>query len=159
MQANEQKPKARQMTGDFDFGAARREAGAKPRSFGIRPGLTAGLVAFAFSLALFTPITAKAELILPTGSAVAVTPDLLPDLLMVRDDGRGWGKRRALPRVCAISVDDRGGQSWYSGNCLRERGLRAELPRDCAVGARLMGERDRFYPEKCLRRAGFNTGR
>ena len=158
MQAIEQKIKARNLAGDFDFGAARRESGVKTRTSGTRPGLTAGLVAFAFALALFTPISSKAQVIEPAVSVGTASSDLVK----VRDDGRGWGKgreSRELPRVCAISIEDRGGQSWYSGNCLQDRGVRAKLPRDCAVGARLMGQRDRFYPEKCLRRAGFDTGR
>lgn len=70
-------------------------------------------------------------------------------------------KSKRVPAVCAISIDgaDRS-ISLYPESCLRAEGFDYRLPRGCANGATIYGERDRVYSAQCLRDAGFRvTGR
>jgi hypothetical protein len=70
-------------------------------------------------------------------------------------------KNKRVPSVCAISIDgaDRS-VSLYPESCLRAEGFDYRLPRGCANGATIYGERDRVYSAQCLRDAGFRvTGR
>jgi hypothetical protein len=63
-----------------------------------------------------------------------------------------------VPSVCAISIDgaDRS-VTLYPESCLRAEGFDHRLPRGCANGATIYGERDRVYSAKCLREAGFRV--
>ena len=122
-------------SGDFDFGQAR--ATGKPRKTA-RPGLTAGLIGFAFAVSMFMPVGAKAEAAwqrYPDQLSEPARPGILPEVLNVdsKRGGRpGWDKphRLRLPGVCALEIDGRRGYSGYSENCLRNQGLREKLP-DC----------------------------
>ncbi len=70
-------------------------------------------------------------------------------------------KNKRVPSVCAISIDgaDRS-VTLYPESCLRAEGFDYRLPRGCANGATIYGERDRVYSAQCLRNAGFRvTGR
>lgn len=70
-------------------------------------------------------------------------------------------KSKRVPAVCAISIDgaDRS-VTLYPESCLRAEGFTYRLPRQCANGATIFGERDRVYSAQCLREAGFRvTGR
>lgn len=70
-------------------------------------------------------------------------------------------KSKRVPAICAISIDgaDRS-VTLYPESCLREEGFTYRLPRNCANGATIFGERDRVYSAQCLREAGFRvTGR
>lgn len=70
-------------------------------------------------------------------------------------------KAKRVPAVCAISIDgaDRS-VTLYPESCLREEGFNYRLPRNCANGATIFGERDRVYSAQCLKNAGFRvTGR
>lgn len=70
-------------------------------------------------------------------------------------------KNKRVPSVCAISIDgaDRT-VTLYPESCLRAEGFDYRLPRGCANGATIYGERDRVYSAQCLRDAGFRvTGR
>lgn len=70
-------------------------------------------------------------------------------------------KSKRVPAICAISIDgaDRS-VTLYPESCLREEGFTYRLPRQCANGATIFGERDRVYSAQCLREAGFRvTGR
>lgn len=127
-------------------------------------GLTAGLTAFALLLSLAIPVTARAD-----DNGVTAALKKAPLVMEVRDDrwphdGKGWGKgrdkpRKAVPSVCAVEIDGRGGSTWYSERCIRDHGIRADLPRGCATGARILGQRDRLYTPKCLRGAGLSLPR
>lgn len=70
-------------------------------------------------------------------------------------------KSKRVPSVCAISIDgaDRS-ITLFPESCLRAEGFDYRLPRGCANGATIYGERDRVYSAQCLRDAGFRvTGR
>ena len=70
-------------------------------------------------------------------------------------------KNKRVPSVCAISIDgtDRS-VTLFPESCLRAEGFDYRLPRGCANGATIYGERDRVYSAQCLRDAGFRvTGR
>jgi hypothetical protein len=67
-------------------------------------------------------------------------------------------KSKRVPSVCAISID--GGErsvTLYPESCLRAEGFDYRLPRGCANGATIYGERDRVYSAQCLRDAGFRV--
>ncbi|MBJ2149666.1 hypothetical protein [Paracoccus sp. IB05] len=145
---------------DFDFGQAR--ATGKPRKTA-RPGLTAGLIGFAFAVSMFMPVGAKAEAAwqrYPDQLSEPARPGILPEVLNVdskRGMRPGWDKphRLRLPGVCALQIDGRRGYSGYSENCLRNQGLREKLPRDCGTAARVFGQRDRLFSAACLRDFGY----
>ncbi len=67
-------------------------------------------------------------------------------------------KNKRVPSVCAISIDgaDRS-VTLYPESCLRAEGFDYRLPRGCANGATIYGERDRVYSAQCLRDAGFRV--
>ena len=67
-------------------------------------------------------------------------------------------KSKRVPAVCAISIDgaDRS-VTLYPESCLRQEGFTQRLPRGCANGATIFGERDRVYSAQCLRDAGFRV--
>jgi hypothetical protein len=70
-------------------------------------------------------------------------------------------KNKRVQSVCAISIDgtDRS-VTLFPESCLRAEGFDYRLPRGCANGATIYGERDRVYSAQCLRDAGFRvTGR
>mgnify|MGYP003497756736 CR=1 FL=1 len=70
-------------------------------------------------------------------------------------------KSKRVPQVCAISIDGaERSVTLYPESCLREEGFDYRLPRHCANGATIFGERDRVYSAQCLREAGYRlTGR
>lgn len=70
-------------------------------------------------------------------------------------------KNKRVPSVCAISIDGaERSVTLYPESCLRAEGFDYRLPRGCANGATIYGERDRVYSAQCLRDAGFRvTGR
>lgn len=70
-------------------------------------------------------------------------------------------KNKRVPSVCAISIDGtERSVTLYPESCLRAEGFDYRLPRGCATGATIYGERDRVYSAQCLRDAGFRvTGR
>lgn len=65
-----------------------------------------------------------------------------------------------IPSVCAIEIEgpDRRDVVVYGERCLRDHGL-DRLPGACAREVRFYGQRDRIFPETCLRESGFRTGR
>lgn len=67
-------------------------------------------------------------------------------------------KQARVPAVCAISIDgaDRT-VTIFPESCLRQEGFDYRLPRGCANGATIFGERDRVYSAQCLRDAGFRV--
>lgn len=67
-------------------------------------------------------------------------------------------KQPRVPAVCAISIDgaDRS-VTLFPESCLRQEGFDYRLPRGCANGATIFGERDRVYSAQCLRDAGFRV--
>ncbi len=87
-------------SGDFDFGQAR--ATGKPRKTA-RPGLTAGLIGFAFAISMFMPVGAKAEAAwqrYPDQLSEPVRPGILPEVLNV--DSRRGGAPAGTSRIaCA----------------------------------------------------------
>lgn len=65
-----------------------------------------------------------------------------------------------IPSVCAIQFD--GAERSvivFPESCLREEGFRGRLPRHCARTARIYGQTDTIYGERCLRDAGYRIGR
>jgi hypothetical protein len=63
-----------------------------------------------------------------------------------------------VPSVCAISIDGaERSVTLYPESCLRQEGFDYRLPRGCANGATIFGERDRVYSAQCLRDAGFRV--
>jgi hypothetical protein len=67
-------------------------------------------------------------------------------------------KHPRVPSVCAISIDGaERSVTLYPESCLRAEGFTHSLPRGCANGASIFGERDRVYSAQCLRDAGFKV--
>lgn len=67
-------------------------------------------------------------------------------------------KNKRVPSVCAISIDGaERSVTLYPESCLRAEGFDYRLPRGCANGATIYGERDRVYSAQCLRDAGFRV--
>ncbi|MGL4235371.1 hypothetical protein [Tabrizicola sp.] len=67
-------------------------------------------------------------------------------------------KQPRVPSVCAISIDGaERSVTLYPESCLRAEGFDYRLPRGCANGATIFGERDRVYSAQCLRDAGFRV--
>lgn len=67
-------------------------------------------------------------------------------------------KSKRVPSICAISIDGaERSVTLYPESCLREEGFDYRLPRHCANGATIFGERDRVYSAQCLRDAGFRV--
>ncbi len=67
-------------------------------------------------------------------------------------------KHPRVPSVCAISIDGvERSVTLYPESCLRAEGFNHTLPRGCANGASIFGERDRVYSAQCLRDAGFKV--
>lgn len=63
-----------------------------------------------------------------------------------------------VPSVCAISIDGaERSVTLFPESCLRAEGFNYTLPRGCANGASIFGERDRVYSAQCLRDAGFKV--
>lgn len=61
-----------------------------------------------------------------------------------------------IPAVCALEFEgERQSVTVYPESCLLDEGVTARLPRYCAKDARIYGEWDRIYGEKCLGEAGF----
>ena len=64
-----------------------------------------------------------------------------------------------VPDVCAIEIGSgRGSVTGYAARCLREEGFNYRLPSGCSTDIRIYGRADKFFPEQCLRDAGFVTG-
>lgn len=64
-----------------------------------------------------------------------------------------------IPTACALEFEgERTSVTVYPETCLQDFGVRA-LPEYCAKDARIYGEWDRIYGEKCLREAGFQVQR
>ncbi len=60
-----------------------------------------------------------------------------------------------IPAACGLQFEgERTSVTVYPETCLLEYGVKA-LPEYCAKDARIYGEWDRIYGEKCLRDAGF----
>ena len=67
-------------------------------------------------------------------------------------------KHPRVPSVCAISIDGaERSVTLFPESCLRAEGFTYTLPRGCAKGASIFGERDRVYSAQCLRDAGFKV--
>ena len=65
---------------------------------------------------------------------------------------------RRVPGVCAIEIGSGyGSVTGFAERCLREEGFNYQLPRGCSTDIRIYGRADKFYPEQCLRDAGFIT--
>lgn len=63
-----------------------------------------------------------------------------------------------VPGVCAIEIGSgRGAVTGFAERCLREEGFNYRLPIGCSTDIRIYGRSDKFYPEQCLRDAGFIT--
>jgi hypothetical protein len=65
-----------------------------------------------------------------------------------------------IPSACALEFEgERRSVTVYPESCLLDYGVESRLPRYCAKEARIYGEWDRIYSEKCLREAGFKLQR
>lgn len=63
-----------------------------------------------------------------------------------------------VPGVCAIEIGSgRGSVTGYAEHCMRAEGFNYRLPTGCSTSIRIYGRHDTFYPEQCLRDAGFLT--
>lgn len=63
-----------------------------------------------------------------------------------------------VPGICAIEIGSGTGSfTGFSERCLREEGFNYRLPQGCATNIRIYGRLDKFYPDQCLRDAGFDT--
>lgn len=63
-----------------------------------------------------------------------------------------------VPGICAIEIGSgHGSVTGFAQRCLREEGFNYHLPTGCATRIRVYGRSDNFYPEKCLRDAGYDT--
>lgn len=63
-----------------------------------------------------------------------------------------------VPGVCAIEIGSgHGSVTGFAERCMREEGFNYRLPAGCATSIRIYGRLDKFYPEQCLRDAGFDT--
>lgn len=63
-----------------------------------------------------------------------------------------------VPGVCAIEIGSgQGAVTGFAERCLREEGFSYALPGGCSTDIRIYGRGDKFYPEQCLRDAGFIT--
>jgi hypothetical protein len=63
-----------------------------------------------------------------------------------------------VPGVCAIEIGSgQGAVTGFAERCLREEGFSYQLPNGCSTDIRIYGRTDKFYPEQCLRDAGFTT--
>ncbi len=61
-----------------------------------------------------------------------------------------------VPAACGLQFEgERRDVTVYPESCLLDHGMTRHLPRHCAREARIFGEWDRIYGEKCLREAGF----
>jgi hypothetical protein len=68
-------------------------------------------------------------------------------------------RHKTVPTACALEFEgERKSVTVYPESCLQDFGVRA-LPEYCAKNARIYGEWDRIYGEKCLREAGFQVQR
>ncbi|NPD14348.1 hypothetical protein HOY34_03925 [Xinfangfangia sp. D13-10-4-6] len=151
---------------DFDFGSQRpaRRTG--------KPGIIAALVAFAFAISMFMPLPSKAESPRRNGhgEVIELPPEPKSGGFIKRDDrgGGAWGNKGwdqpnwsrdkvRVPSVCAVQIEGRdGGFRWYSASCMRNYGIRGNLPHNCALQASIFGQRDQLFPADCLRRAGYD---
>lgn len=126
-------------------------------------GLTAGAAALALVLAAAVPAPARADsddlakaLIgaLVVGAIIHETKKKDKPAPAPEPVKKPRGQR--IPAWCAISIDGaRQDVTLYPESCLRDEGIRGELPRDCASRATIFGQRDRVYGEDCLARAGY----
>ncbi|MGA0539748.1 hypothetical protein [Neotabrizicola sp. VNH66] len=128
-------------------------------------GLTAGAAALALVLAAAIPAPARADsddlakaLIgaLVVGAIIHETKKKDKPAPAPAPEPVKKPRGQRIPAYCAISIDGaRNNVTLYPESCLRDEGVRGELPRDCASRATIFGERDRVYGEDCLARAGF----
>ena len=124
------------------------------------------LVAAATALAMVTAsaVPARADRnnddVLKTLAAIAAIA-LIAKAVKDNKHGNGHPKpvqSRRVPAVCAIEIGSgRGSVVGYAQRCLREEGFNYRLPSGCATNIRIYGRVDKFYPEQCLRNAGFKT--
>lgn len=155
---------------------ARRLGSDSPRGSNRRftAGLTAGAAALALVLSLVMPAPAKADgddlakaLIgaLVVGAIIKGSKKDKPAPQPEPVQGGQWGSwngekpgagAKPIPATCAIQIDGKSQDvALYPETCIRDMGIDAALPRDCATGATIFGHRDRVYGESCLRKAGF----
>mgnify|MGYP001313687947 CR=1 FL=1 len=67
-----------------------------------------------------------------------------------------WHSEARIPAVCALQFEgERRSVTVYPERCLLREGVSRKLPRYCANEARIYGDWDRIYSERCLREAGF----
>ena len=136
--------------------------GASPLSArGLATILTGGAAVLALVLATAIPAKAdkKDDLAKALIAAVVIgaianelknKPEPVPEPLPVRHP--------RVPSICAISIDGvERSVTLYPESCLRAEGFNHTLPRGCANGASIFGERDRVYSAQCLRDAGFKV--
>ena len=128
---------------------------------GLATILTGGAAVLALVLATAIPAKAdkKDDLAKALIAAVVIgaianelknKPEPVPEPLPVRHP--------RVPSICAISIDGvERSVTLYPESCLRAEGFNHTLPRGCANGASIFGERDRVYSAQCLRDAGFKV--
>ena len=159
------------MTGDHHLETIRIARKGQPQPSARRLGLIATAGAAALSLVLATAIPARAgnkgddiakALIaaLVIGALVheAQKDKVAPPPPAPPEPVRKKKKDKAprIPAVCALEFEGaERSVTVYPESCLLDEGVTHRLPRHCAKEARIYGEWDRVYGERCLREAGF----
>lgn len=141
--------------------AAQRQ-GANPLSArGLATILTGGAVVLALILATAIPAKADKKDDLAKALIAAVVIGAIANELKDRPEPVPVPlpvKHPRVPSVCAISIDGvERSVTLFAESCLRAEGFNYTLPRGCANGASIFGERDRVYSAQCLRDAGFKV--
>lgn len=141
--------------------AARGTAAGTPSARSLATILTAAAALLALVLA--TAIPAKADkkddiakaliaalVIGALANELKDKPNPVPQVIPV--------KHPRVPSVCAISIDGaERSVTLFPESCLRTQGFDYALPRGCATGATVFGQRDRVFSAQCLRDAGFKV--
>ena len=123
--------------------------------------ITGGAVALALVLATAIPAKADKKDDLAKALIAALVVGVIAHELKDKDKPAPVPepvKQQRVPSVCAISIDGaERSVTLFAESCLRQEGFDDRLPRGCANGATIFGERDRVYSAQCLRDAGFKV--
>lgn len=133
----------------------------------IRNRLVTLLVAAATALAMITAsaVPARADRNNDTLKAIAAIAAIALIAKAVKDNKRRHAnpppapvRSPRVPGVCEIVIGSgQGSVTGFAERCMREEGFNYRLPTGCATSIRIYGRLDKFYPEQCLRDAGFDT--
>jgi len=139
--------------------AAQRQRANTLSARGLATILTGGAVVLALILATAIPAKADKKDDLAKALIAAVVIGAIANEL--KDKPKPVPvpvKHPRVPSVCAISIDGvERSVTLFPESCLRAEGFNYTLPRGCANGASIFGERDRVYSAHCLRDAGFKV--